>query len=349
MSANDEARSIAEDSSAQRILNLFFMFNASTRPLSTTDVITDSDLGYGSGQRESDLRKFRRDRAKLAERGIRIIEVKRAGAAETEESFWMLDREHTFTENGMVTPDDAQTLATAIGDYLRGRDTPLEKPLCSVRDKAFELVERGIVDSPTIGDRAGVREGRGDASDEGRRAVLDAIWSAFSSRKQLTFSYIDAQGRTSKRTVAIYGLFSHGGITYFIGPDSASGAVRTFRSDRIERAWRPRGSYAIPADFNIDDHVFLPFDFGDGQAARTAFSFSDGTTIAAVQALTRGRGEVTECEQGRLRWAVDVRDLSAAAAFSLRHAREGMRPIAPDALIEAWKAAIRKAIEAHDA
>ena len=60
------------DKTAQRILNLFFVLNSSPEPLTTEQIVLDSDLGYGSGNIDSDKRKFRRDRDKLLERGILI-------------------------------------------------------------------------------------------------------------------------------------------------------------------------------------------------------------------------------------------------------------------------------------
>ena len=79
------------DKTAQRILNLFFVLNSSPEPLTTEQIVLDSDLGYGSGNIDSDKRKFRRDRDKLLERGIVIREVRAAGAQETEESAWTID------------------------------------------------------------------------------------------------------------------------------------------------------------------------------------------------------------------------------------------------------------------
>ena len=165
MPSYDEAQAIAGDTSAQRLLNLFFIFNASTRALSTEEIVSDSDLGYGSPQRDSDLRKFRRDRAKLAEQGIQIVEAKPLGAAESEESYWKLDRENTFATGGIVTRDDAQTLAAAIDEYLEGQATPLGRPLQSVRDKALELAEGS---TPQTRD-----EQTANAFDP----ILDALWS----------------------------------------------------------------------------------------------------------------------------------------------------------------------------
>ena len=86
----------AIDETAQRLLNLFFVLNAAPRPLTTDEIIRDSDLGYGSPNRASDLRKFRRDREKLAARGVFVAEVRTPGASETEESSWTIDRTQTF-------------------------------------------------------------------------------------------------------------------------------------------------------------------------------------------------------------------------------------------------------------
>ena len=73
MSAKDSRDRIADDTVAQRLLNLAFIFNTSTRPISTDEIVSDSDLGYGSTNRESEVKKFNRDRKKLSEQGIEII------------------------------------------------------------------------------------------------------------------------------------------------------------------------------------------------------------------------------------------------------------------------------------
>ncbi len=106
------------DKTTQRILNLFFVLNSSPKPLTTEQIVLDSDLGYGSGNIDSDKRKFRRDRDKLLERGILIKEVRPAGAQETEESSWTIDREHTFAAGGLITADDADILLNAIDQTI---------------------------------------------------------------------------------------------------------------------------------------------------------------------------------------------------------------------------------------
>lgn len=337
MPSYDEAQAIAGDTSAQRLLNLFFIFNASTRALSTEEIVSDSDLGYGSPQRDSDLRKFRRDRAKLAEQGIRIVEAKPLGAAESEESYWKLDRENTFATGGIVTRDDAQTLAAAIDEYLEGQATPLVRPLQSVRDKALELAEGS---TPQTRD-----EQAANAFDP----ILDALWSAFATHKKIALSYRNARGEASKRSLAIYGIFSHEGCAYVTGLDDASQSIRTFRTDRIEKVWRPKGTYNIPNTFSIKDYVFLPFDFGEGESVQAQFSLLASMPQAAVLACTHGRGEIALTEAGSWRWTIEVRDIDAAASFALSHAREGLRPVAPQAFVDAWQRMIDKVVEAHGA
>ena len=87
---------------ALRILNLLFILNASSVPLTTEQIVSDSDLGYGSANRASDLKKFKRDREKLAERGIHVVEVREAGAQHNEESSWAIDTASTYAAAGCI-------------------------------------------------------------------------------------------------------------------------------------------------------------------------------------------------------------------------------------------------------
>ena len=68
---------------ALRILNLLFILNASSVPLTTKQIISDADVGYGSANRASDLKKFKRDREKLAERGVIVKEIRPEGSQRT--------------------------------------------------------------------------------------------------------------------------------------------------------------------------------------------------------------------------------------------------------------------------
>ena len=332
MSAKDARDRIADDAVAQRLLNLAFIFNTSTRPISTDEIVSDSDLGYGSTNRESEVKKFNRDRKKLSEQGIEIIPAPVELGAENETALWMLDRENTFAAGGIVTPDDAALLAEAIDEYLSEQTSPLRTPLMHVRTKVAEVAR-----SP--------QEPSAAAPASAHQAMLDTIWLAFSLHRTLSFSYTNAHGEASRRSVQIFGIFNHEGATYIVGLDDASHALRTFRTDRMEQALRPGAPYRIPDDFDIHEFLFLPFDFGGEEGIDATFSFPSGRD---AHALTHGRGTVSPTPDGSLLWTVRVRNLDAAAAFALEHARDGMRPYTPQVLVDAWENKIREAVEIHE-
>ena len=193
------------DKTAQRILNLFFVLNSSPEPLTTEQIVLDSDLGYGSGNIDSDKRKFRRDRDKLLERGILIKEVRPAGAQETEESSWTIDREHTFAAGGLITADDANILLNAIDQTIAAGSSTFAAPLADIRSKIAYLTGR------TTADEAPIR----------RSPTVDAVWSAFAERCALRFLYQNGRGEQKERTVCVYGMFEREGVAYFCGLDNA--------------------------------------------------------------------------------------------------------------------------------
>lgn len=190
MTASDATATIKKGSSepgfdktAQRILNLFFVLNSSPEPLTTEQIVLDSDLGYGSGNIDSDKRKFRRDRDKLLERGILIKEVRPAGAQETEESSWTIDREHTFAAGGLITADDADILLNAIDQTLAAGSSTFAAPLADIRSKIAYLTGMSAVDEAPIR----------------RSPTVDAVWSAFAERVRAAI-FISERTRRAERT-----------------------------------------------------------------------------------------------------------------------------------------------------
>ena len=179
-----------------------------------------------------------------------------------------------------------------------------------------------------------------------RSPAVDAVWSAFAERCALRFLYQNGRGEQRERTVCVYGMFEREGTAYFCGLDNATDNIRTFRCDRIIRAWRPSKAYAIPADFNLNDYLFFEFDFADRPPVAATFSFSRGAQADMISGLTRGRGELMRTEAGWT-WTVDVRDFEAAASFCMAHAMDGMRPVAPDSLKQAWNHLIERTVHEH--
>ena len=233
------------DERARRVLNLFFVLNASRSPISTNDIIYDSDLGYNSGNPESDKRKFLRDRNDLARYGIHIVERKENGASEREESSWAIDRSKTDASLTLLTADDADILLAALGEYAEQPHIPYRPALERIQAKLMGAA--GSADSRRV--LAPHIDGRSDDP------VLQALWSAFTLRRQAVFSYKNAQGDvTKKRSVSIWGFFTQDDLVYFVGFDLGRDAVRTFRVDRVTRVYKPSKSYSIPEDFNITDY-----------------------------------------------------------------------------------------------
>ena len=180
------------DKTAQRILNLFFVLNSSPEPLTTEQIVLDSDLGYGSGNIDSDKRKFRRDRDKLLERGILIKEVRPAGAQETEESSWTIDREHTFAAGGLITADDADILLNAIDQTIAAGSSTFAAPLADIRSKIAYLTGRTTADPPLSHRRCGM--------ERLCRAMRAAIFISERTRRaerayRLRLRHVRARGR----------------------------------------------------------------------------------------------------------------------------------------------------------
>lgn len=211
-----------------------------------------------------------------------------------------------------------------------GGSSTFAAPLADIRSKIAYLTGR------TTADEAPIR----------RSPTVDAVWSAFAERCALRFLYQNGRGEQKERTVCVYGMFEREGVAYFCGLDNATDDIRTFRCDRIVRAWRPSKAYAIPADFNLNDYLFFEFDFADRPPVAATFSFAPQTQIDMINGLTRGRGELAHTDSGWT-WTVDVRDLEAAASFCMAHAMDGMRPMAPKSLKQAWNHLIERTVHEH--
>lgn len=324
----DYAKPVAVSKTAQRLLNLLFLFNSTLKPLSTSRVVEDEDLGYGAANRESDERKFRRDRETLEQLGIYIVEYKHEGSAENIESLWVLDRDATFAAGGLISDDDSYLLINAIDTELKRPGSPLHVPLTGVRDKIIQIVNAAA-----------------DNTEVEISQVEEAAWSAFALHKALVFSYVDGKGSESKRSVCIYGMFENNGCSYLTGLDSLSDQLRTFKLSRITSINGIGKAYTPPRDFRVDDYRFLPFDFG-GENTSVSFSFPVGIDHNELLNLVHNRGELSKSDDG-WRWDIEVSDVEAAADFALSHASMGMRPLGPRQLLDSWNTAINEAVKNH--
>lgn len=353
----------ALNASTMRLLNLFFILNAADTPLSTTRIISDADMGYGSGNEASDKKKFQRDREQLAQHGIAITEVKMEGSAGNEESWWQIDRVRTHTQPGSISPDDASIVLAAIDETFELHANNLERwPLQRAYLKLLDAAGEHQVSEAA-------------SSSDAYSTQMQGIWNAVAAKRAAHFTYRDGAGVLKQHVVSVYGTFTRNRISYFTGFDQEANDIRTFRTDRVISSTRPpKGTptYEIPAEFDLRRHQFLPFDFSSEPETDTVFSFPATMSTPEIERITNRRGTLvypnmasgspsdlsSETASGctdapernpetAILWQIGVRDLDAAAGWALEHASRGMRPRSPQALIDAWRARIDRALGAH--
>lgn len=342
-------------SAAGRAANLLYALASSGRPLATSEIITDSDLGYGSGNKASDQRKFRRDRESLAQAGCIVKEIRPREAAADEESLWEIDQERT----GITIPDTAldELLAAlrAVDIHLTRSNVPYRQELLQVRAKLEQIaISRFGVDPRDL--RAAASTPTEDLTPAEKRTLLirDALWSAFAWKRTAAFAYRKPDGSRKLRHVKIYGFFTEEGVSYLSGADAdrEGEPVRTFRLDRVDRVAAPGKPYTVPASFCIADQRFFIFDFdreGDGAHRETVEIFLPASlTESEVRTFTHETGTLGSTEGGQI-WSVPVRDTRKAAAYCLAHARLGVRPCGPRSFVDIWKTMIREAVDGHAA
>ncbi len=323
---------------ARRILNLLFVFNTAPTGLTTTQIITDTDLGYGGGTDESERKKFRRDRKRLQDLGFIIQEDKPQGESETEESSWVLNRSQTHINTSSISVDDADTLIHAIDEYLGRKDIVFREPLLRIRSTLISLNKSDSQSHAITSD-----------SEQSENTTLDTLWTAHRQKKQLVITYCDAGGKTTKRTVDIYGFHYQQGSCYFVAYDSLTQSIRTFRTDRVNKTLKPKGSFQIPVDFDLTSHIFLPLDFSNSAEKIDAeFTFPAGSAPDELQKITKGRGTLNRAENNSWTWIIPDVDSRGAARMALKNAARGMRPLSPEILIQRWNELLEEAVCTHE-
>ena len=323
----------------------------------TMEQILRSDALSLDDQDESDetLRKrFERARERLGRVGIVISNVAPAG----EEARYVVDAGLSYSAEQSVELNGEQALRLAsLLAVCRQANLPLHDDLERARTRLAAMVQVKDATEGSPRDEApqGTRRNRDAAAapsptDPADEPALDAVTEAYAQGHPLAFSYVDAQGAASQRTVDPYGLFKHRGRTYVAGLDEGRGAIRVFRIGRIAARPTPQPdrsrTYAIPADFQIRDYMHLPFQYGS-----TPFiaAFRDTRTLSEQErtAATQGFG-TWEDAGGDAVWHVEGSDLDEAAHWAaLALASDGLVPVEPPELVEAVRAGLERTVRLH--
>lgn len=90
-------------------------------------------------------------------------------------------------------------------------------------------------------------------------AVLLPLADGVRHHRPVSIAYTAGDGRRSTRTVHPYGLVVHSGRWYVTGLDTAAGADRTFRLDRIGTVRTLPGSFEPPAGLDPGERVVQGF------------------------------------------------------------------------------------------
>ncbi len=264
--------------------------------------------------RASVRRTFERDKAELRDLGIPIetIEFRINYGAETTEGYVLRRRDFYLPYLRLVTgaetraaaerkpyalpevelsPDEANLAFGALREVAALPGFPFAREAKSaIRKLAFDLDPEAIAGESVIYvDRPGADEALARV-----RSLSDALLA----RKSVRFRYHGIRGgETTPRDVHPYGLFFHRGNWYLVGFDLGRGAVRVFRTGRMEAIEVNGGSpstpdYTIPKDFSLDAHLDREaWELGDDEPLRARVLFQFPTSLRVDR---EGRGTLVE-------------------------------------------------------
>jgi predicted DNA-binding transcriptional regulator YafY len=148
---------------------------------------------------------------------------------------------------------DAEAVAVLLG--LTGARRAALDPDAAVAVESAEAKVRRVLPR-ALAARLAALSTATTYSDESRRPVtpetgiLLAVAGAAIRRQPLAILYTDRNDRVTERVLQPYGVVALEGRWYATGLDSRSGAVRSFRLDRITRVTVQDGQFQVPAGFD---------------------------------------------------------------------------------------------------
>lgn len=318
MASQDKHPISADEAHAEKIARIAVFFMNSSAPVPSSRVY---ELFY-PGQAPATARKnFGRDRKTLDSAGVYLQEV---SVPSVNEKCWQVDECRSYAAGAELGAFEAMALNLACQPLLADEGfvfgDELRFALAKI-DRNFGAADRAV-------------QTRTCAESKAAKVVVECM----GSHQAVAVSYRDARGRASERTFLPYGSFSCRGHGYVVGDciqEDGSKATRTLRLDRIERAKATQEGFEVPAGFDINEHVKLPFQIGP-TVCRAVFAAGEGGLPDAA----RVHGEV-RVEDGRETWSVEASSIEDAACWAVA---EGLVPVFPPELVGAWKSTLEGAI-----
>ena len=271
----------------ERLVNLIAALLETLRPLTAED-IRHQVAGYGGTSLEAFRRSFERDKETLRDMGV-PLEIVPTDAFSEQADGYIIPKDRYYLPELDLEPEELAALKLA-SEAMLGRGE---------KDAEAGMLKLSLAEEP--GGWAGPRVAMG-AELSVEEPSLGDIYTALVERKPISFSYEDAAGNPSSRTLHTWGLVHRAGHWYAVGLDPDAGARRTFKLSRIRSAIRTvPGSYDIPASFDADDVPAESWEFGPDAVDAVTVRFAPEVKWWAEQNLTHldprpGPGDAVEVD-----------------------------------------------------
>lgn len=226
----------------ERLVNLTIALLATKRYLTKSEIFRTVD-GY-EGSAESKERMFERDKDDLRNLGI-DIEVGSFDPLFEDEAGYRIRPDNYQFQLGEVSSQEISLLSLAAEAW---RGAALDGSALTALRKLHAIgIESDLESIPDLAPHANIQ-------DENLQLALSAI----TSRKMISFQYINEDLQTQARKIAPYAVASQFGFWYLYGQDLEKKLLRSFRLDRIASDIQfdgKSGAYEVPQDFSLQSQM----------------------------------------------------------------------------------------------
>lgn len=289
----------------------------------------------GKRAQEAVRRRFERDKAELADLGIQL--------ESTGADLYRIALPQQQGPLGQLEPGSPQAALLRVAGTA-----PLQDPGCRQASVLRMALAKlcGPLEIPDALEWAGEETLATIVSPKpARGSVRRKAASALEHCKRLSFDYVDATGRSSRRCVEAIGLYSDKGREYLAAWDTMREANRCFRLDRMSNPSISGGGRGKPEyerrPFNAQDWQLLGFQMGHGPALDALVKVSP-SALWQARNLCAGHGELLKDEIGRVSWRVSCASAWELASWCVANG-PGLIPVQPQEAADAYARIIAEA------
>ena len=240
--AADQQKVLTVSRKSERLVNLTIALLATSRWLTKSEIYRTID-GY-SGDLDAKERMFERDKEELRNLGIEI-EVGSFDPLFEDEIGYRIRPEQYKIQISNLSEIQFSLISLATQMW---RDAVLSSQANSALLKLKSLGIESDAEGLTLNLQ------RLDVSDENLLHIIDAI----SSRKVISFGYLNRDSVSQERAIEPLGVGTKNGFWYVAGRDLDKKEIRLFRLDRFSSAVKEQGragSFDAPSDFSMSNRL----------------------------------------------------------------------------------------------